>query len=48
MEQKKIEEKKVYVAPEMSVVEYECQGQLLDGSNCPGGVCIDDPYPDSN
>ena len=43
MDNKEIElkEKKDYVAPEMTVVEYECQGKLLDDS-CGGYVCTDD------
>lgn len=45
MEQKKIEEKKVYVAPKMDVVEYDCQGALLADSDpdCPslGDVCTE-------
>ena len=36
------QEKKEYVAPQMSVVEYECQGTLLDGSQ--GSTEVEDDY----
>lgn len=41
-EKKDFSEKKEYVAPEMNVIEYDCQGTLLDGSNCEddGAVCM--------
>jgi hypothetical protein len=38
------QEKKVYVAPQMTVVEYDCQGALL---NC-SGDCPIPVYTDPN
>ena len=38
-----MESKRVYVAPEMSEVEYLFQGALLEGSDCDeqGAACLD-------
>ncbi|WP_297702201.1 hypothetical protein [uncultured Fibrobacter sp.] len=41
-----MESKRVYVAPEMSEVEYLFQGALLEGSDCneQGAACLE-PHP---